>query len=80
MGAWGGAVNDQNGKIYKFYLFNSFYLITFWGDGLTEEVIIISILQKTPEFFIFSRLFCIRDSKEVILAHEPVAKTAVLNN
>ena len=60
-------------------LFNSLDLVTLRGLGLTEEVVVISVLHEAPVLLINSRLLGVGDSEVLVLAHHPVSQTRVLH-
>lgn len=60
--------------------FNSLQCIALGSYGHSKVQIVVSVFQETPVLFIFTRLFCVGDSEEMILVHKPVTQATVLDN
>ena len=62
------------------YLLNGLEDVALRGDGGSEEVVVVSVLQETPELLVLPRLLRVRDREKVVLAHEPIAQATVFNH
>ena len=69
---------DQDWNYFS-NLFNSLDLVTLRCLGLTEEVVVVSVLHEASVLLINSRLLGVGDSEVLVLAHHPVSKTRVLH-
>ena len=63
-----------------FYLFNSVDGVALGGDGDTEVVVVVSVLEEATILFVLTWLLRVCHGEEVILADEPIAQTTVLHN
>ena len=61
-------------------LLHSLDLVTLRCDGLTQEIVVISVLHKATELLVSSRLLGVSHGEVLVLTNDPVAQTGELHH
>ena len=48
--------------------------------GLTQEIVVISVLHEAPELLVYPRLLGVSHGEVLVLAHHPVTQTRKLDD
>ena len=61
-------------------LFDGVDGVAFGGDGHTEVVVVVSVLEEAAVLFVLTGFLGVGHREEVVLADEPVAEATVLHH